>query len=123
MFQQKPKSKTPPVFQQKPKSKSPPVFQQKPKSFMPGRFSSIRTPLRSLSNAERAAVYGRRSPQNKVLEQLKRAQEDCKRRGAIYNPITRQCSSRTTAQVFGGCKVDCARIGKRCGPRGKCIKL
>jgi serine/threonine protein kinase len=123
---QKPKSPSPFKQMQKPKSPSPFKQMQKPKS--PGLFARkyksphIPTPLRSLSDAERAAVYGRRSPQDKVLADIQQRKIECQRRGMMYNPITKSCTQQVR-QGFGGCREDCARVGKRCGPRGKCVKL
>jgi hypothetical protein len=131
-FVQKPKSpspfvqkqKSPSPFVQKQKSQSPFKHIERPKS--PGlfarKFSHIPTPLRSLSDAERAAVYGRRSPQDQVIANIQKRKIECQRHGMMYNPITKQCTQQSRP-TFGGCREDCARLGKRCGPRGRCIKL
>lgn len=113
--------------QPRPKTSTPPrqksrTFQRLDRPSFERSPSRVPTPLRSLTNAERAAVYKTKQPRNAALETLKRRREECQRRGLQYNPITKQCSSRSTA-VYAGCREDCARIGKRCGPRGKCIKL
>ncbi|AGE56231.1 PBCV-specific basic adaptor domain-containing protein [Paramecium bursaria Chlorella virus NE-JV-1] len=116
-FVQKSKS---PTFVQKSKS---PVFAQKLPSPMQKRRSPyIPSALKPLTNSERAAVYGRRGQQNKIVEELQKRKTECGRRGLMYNPITKQCTQQIR-QSFGSCREDCARIGKRCGPKGKCIKL
>ena len=110
--------------QQKSMSKQKSVF-QKIRSSSP----QIRTPspmnrrLSGLSNAERAAVYGSKQRElPRALNALRQRKEACGRRGLAYNPITKQCIAGQQ-QIFTGCRQDCARIGKRCGPKGKCVKL
>jgi serine/threonine protein kinase len=87
--------------------------------------TKLSSPLRKLSNAERAAVYGqkRRSP-NTAIADLQRRKADCQQRGLFYNPILKQCvRSVKTPVTPGRCREDCAAIGKRCGPKGRCVKL
>jgi hypothetical protein len=83
----------------------------------------ISTPLRSLTNAERAVVYGRGSRQDKIIANIQQRKIECRRRGLEYNPITKQCTKQQQQKSVQGCRIDCAAIGKRCGPRGRCIKL
>jgi hypothetical protein len=75
------------------------------------------------TDTERAAVYGRKGNSQKMFAEIERQKMLCRQRGAVYNPITKQCSYKTPAKVFSGCRTDCAKIGKKCGPRGQCIKL
>jgi F0F1-type ATP synthase membrane subunit b/b' len=75
------------------------------------------------TDTERAAVYGRKGNSQKMFAEIERQKMICRQRGAVYNPITKQCSFKTPAKVFSGCRIDCAKIGKKCGPRGQCIKL
>jgi hypothetical protein len=87
--------------------------------------TTLSSPLRKLSNAERAAVYGqkRRSP-NTAIADLQRRKADCQQRGLFYNPIIRTCvRTMKTPATPGRCREDCAAIGKRCGPKGRCVKL
>jgi serine/threonine protein kinase len=87
--------------------------------------TKLSSPLRKLSNAERAAVYGqkRRSP-NTAIADLQRRKADCQQRGLFYNPILKQCvRTMKTPVTPGRCREDCAAIGKRCGPKGRCVKL
>lgn len=87
--------------------------------------TKLSSPLRKLSNAERAAVYGqkRRSP-NTAIADLQRRKADCQQRSLFYNPILKQCvRSVKTPVTPGRCREDCAAIGKRCGPKGRCVKL
>ena len=121
------KSKSPVVrpFQ---KSKSPVVrpFQKSPspsKQMQKPRTPYIPTPMRSLSNAERAVVYGRGIRQDKIIANIQQRKMECRRRGLEYNPITKQCTMQQQKTAQGRCRIDCAKLGKRCGPRGRCIKL
>jgi hypothetical protein len=42
----------------------------------------------------------------------------------FYNPIIRTCvRTMKTPATPGRCREDCAAIGKRCGPKGRCVKL
>ena len=102
---QKPRTQMPP---QKPRTPTP---SQKPRKtfFVKKQFT----------NAERAVMFGGK----RVSDMLKKRKEECSRRGLMYNPITKQCTSVRQRQEFAGCRQDCARIGKRCGPRGRCVKL
>ena len=75
------------------------------------------------TDTERAAVYGRKGNSQKMFAEIERQKMMCRQRGAVYNPITKTCSYKTPAKVFSGCRIDCAKIGKKCGPRGQCIKL
>ncbi|ABU44278.1 PBCV-specific basic adaptor domain-containing protein [Paramecium bursaria Chlorella virus NYs1] len=91
--------------------------------------SSIMT--KKLSDAERVAIYARRKKMsvNASIVNLERRKTECRRRGLTYNPIIRQCVSGSS--VSGSsmqmktykCREDCARIGKQCGPKGRCVKL
>ncbi|AGE57750.1 PBCV-specific basic adaptor domain-containing protein [Acanthocystis turfacea Chlorella virus NTS-1] len=114
---QKPRMASP----QKPRMASP----QKPRMASPRPRSAFQgdARLRGLSNAERAAVLGSKRSLPRVLDTLRVRKEECSRRGLSFNPITKQCVSGQQKQAFTGCRENCARIGKRCGPRGKCIKL
>ncbi|AGE59844.1 PBCV-specific basic adaptor domain-containing protein [Acanthocystis turfacea Chlorella virus TN603.4.2] len=116
---QKPRTATPP---QKPRTATPP---QKPRTASPRPRSAFQVDarLRGLSNAERAAVLGSKRSLPQILDTLRVRKEECSRRGLSFNPITKQCTSGQQQQAFTGCRENCARIGKRCGPRGKCIKL
>ncbi|AGE56721.1 PBCV-specific basic adaptor domain-containing protein [Acanthocystis turfacea Chlorella virus NE-JV-2] len=116
---QKPRTVTPP---QKPRTVTPP---QKPRMASPRPRSAFQgdARLRGLTNVERATVFGSKRSLPQVLDTLRMRKEECSRRGLSFNPITKQCSSGQQKQVFTGCRENCARIGKRCGPRGKCIKL
>jgi hypothetical protein len=87
--------------------------------------TKLSSPLRKLSDAERAAVYGqkRRSP-NTAIADLQRRKAECQQRGLFYNPILKQCvRTMKTPVTPGRCREDCAAIGKRCGPKGRCVKL
>jgi serine/threonine protein kinase len=75
------------------------------------------------TDTERAAVYGRKGNSQKMFAEIERQKMMCRQRGAVYNPITKTCSYKTPAKVFSGCRIDCGKIGKKCGPRGQCIKL
>lgn len=77
---------------------------------------------RKFTNTERATAYGQKNSQ-KMFAEIERQRIGCSRRGMVYNPLTKQCSFKTPGKTFGGCRVDCARIGRKCGPRGKCVKL
>ena len=77
---------------------------------------------RKFSDANRAVAYHGGDSQ-KIFADIERQKSVCRQRGMTYNPITKQCSSKTPVMSSGKCRIDCARIGKRCGPRGKCIKL
>ncbi|AGE60176.1 PBCV-specific basic adaptor domain-containing protein [Acanthocystis turfacea Chlorella virus WI0606] len=116
---QKPRTVTPP---QKPRTVTPP---QKPRMASPRPRSAFQgdARLRGLTNVERATVFGSKRSLPQVLDTLRMRKEECSRRGLSFNPVTKQCSSGQQKQVFTGCRENCARIGKRCGPRGKCIKL
>jgi hypothetical protein len=98
--------------------KIPQSFTPKPMSSPYKQFST----LHSLTDAERAMIYARRNPQHKSIANLQKRKMECQYRGMMYNPITKQCTLKSRPS-FRGCKEDCARIGKRCGPRGTCIKL
>jgi serine/threonine protein kinase len=87
--------------------------------------TKLSSPLRKLSDSERAAVYGqkRRSP-NTAIADLQRRKAECQQRGLFYNPILKQCvRTMKTPATPGRCREDCAAIGKRCGPKGRCVKL
>ena len=124
---QKPRTVTPPqkprmASPQKPRTVTPP---QKPRMASPRPRSAFQgdARLRGLTNVERATVFGSKRSLPRVLDTLRMRKEECSRRGLSFNPVTKQCSSGQQKQVFTGCRENCARIGKRCGPRGKCIKL
>ena len=93
------------------------MFAQKPRAFSPSPSS------RKFTNIERAAVYGRKGNAQKMFSNIERQKMMCRQRGMEYNPITKACTFKTPAKVFGGCREDCAKIGKKCGPNGRCIKL
>ena len=81
---------------------------------------------RKFTDANRAAVYGqgRKANTQKLFADIERQKMACRRRGMTYNPITKQCSYKSPAVSSGGaCRIDCAKIGKKCGPSGKCVKL
>ena len=82
---------------------------------------------RKFTNAERVAVYGRKGNAQKMFAEIERQKTMCLQRGMVYNPITKQCSYKTQSQVFSGCRIDCAKIGKKCGQtaggRPACVKL
>ena len=82
---------------------------------------------RKFTNTERAAVYGyagQKKNTQKLFADIERQKMVCHQRGMTYNPLTKQCSFRSPVVTSGGtCRIDCAKIGKRCGPRGKCVKL
>jgi serine/threonine protein kinase len=125
---QKPRTVTPPqkprtvTYPQKPRTVT---YPQKPRMASPRPRSAFQgdARLRGLTNVERATVFGSKRSLPQVLDTLRMRKEECSRRGLSFNPITKQCSSGQQKQVFTGCRENCARIGKRCGPRGKCIKL
>ena len=77
---------------------------------------------RKFTNTNRAVAYHRGDSQ-KIFAEIERQKMICSKRGMMYNPITKQCSFKTPVKTFSGCRVDCAKIGKRCGPNGKCVKL
>ncbi|AGE50644.1 PBCV-specific basic adaptor domain-containing protein [Paramecium bursaria Chlorella virus CVA-1] len=114
---QKSKSPVDRPFQKSKKLPSPSKQMQKP------RTPYIPTPMRSLSNAERAVVYGQGIRQDKIIANIQQRKMECRRRGLEYNPITKQCTMQQQKTAQGRCRIDCAAIGKRCGPRGKCVKL
>jgi hypothetical protein len=94
----------------------------------PLRRSSIFSPsgIKKLSNAERAAIYAgsKKVTVNTAIANLEKRKYECKARGLTYNPIIRQCVTGSPMQSKSyKCHQDCARIGKKCGPRGKCVKL
>ena len=77
---------------------------------------------RKFTNTERAVAYGQRNSQ-KIFSEIERQKLLCRQRGMVYNPLTKQCSFEPAAKTFSGCRLDCARMGRKCGPRGKCVKL
>ncbi|APC25833.1 Ser/Thr-protein kinase [Only Syngen Nebraska virus 5] len=94
----------------------------------PLRRSSIFSPIgiKKLSNAERASIYAgsKKVTVNTAIANLEKRKYECKARGLTYNPIIRQCVTGSPMQSKSyKCREDCARIGKKCGPRGKCVKL
>ena len=93
------------------------MFAQKPRAFSPSPSS------RKFTNIERAAVYGRKGNAQKMFSNIERQKMMCRQRGMEYNPITKACTFKTPAKVFGGCREDCGKIGKKCGPNRRCIKL
>ncbi|AGE49573.1 PBCV-specific basic adaptor domain-containing protein [Acanthocystis turfacea Chlorella virus Can0610SP] len=127
-YPQKPRTVTPPqkprtvTYPQKPRTVT---YPQKPRMASPRPRSAFKgdARLRGLTNVERVTVFGSKRSLPQVLDTLRMRKEECSRRGLSFNPITKQCSSGQQKQVFTGCRENCARIGKRCGPRGKCIKL
>jgi len=109
------------VSRQSPSRSSPSPPRTPPQKKSPRAFftpSSLK-----FTDTERAAVYGRKGNSQKMFAEIERQKMMCLQRGAAYNPITKQCSYKTPAKVFSGCRIDCAKIGKKCGPRGQCIKL
>jgi hypothetical protein len=85
---------------------------------------------RKFTNTERAAVYGYGQKRNtqKLFANIERQKVICRQRGMTFNPITKQCSYKSSTVSSGGiCRIDCAKIGKRCvttpGGRSKCVKL
>jgi len=98
--------------------KTPPMKKSPPRAFF--------TPTsRKFTNAERVAVYGRKGNAQKMFAEIERQKLICLQRGMTYNPLTKQCSYKSSTAMPGGgsCRIDCAKIGKRCGPNGKCVKL
>ncbi|AGE51657.1 PBCV-specific basic adaptor domain-containing protein [Paramecium bursaria Chlorella virus CviKI] len=90
--------------------------------------SSVFSPagMKKLSDAERAAIYAGRKkmPINTAIANLNRRKTECRARGLVYNPILRQCVPvSSTQKTMYKCQQDCARIGKKCGPKGRCVKL
>ena len=81
---------------------------------------------RKFTNANRAVAYHKGDSQ-KIFADIEKQKMLCGQRGMAYNPITKQCSYKTPAKAFSGCRMDCAKIGKRCGQtsggRPKCVKL
>lgn len=84
---------------------------------------------RKFTNSNRAAVYGRGQKANtqKLFADIERQKMACRQRGMTFNPLIKQCSFKTPGKEFTGCRIDCAKIGKRCvttpGGRSKCVKL
>jgi len=108
----------------RPQTARPPT---RPKSTLPRR-SSIFSPggMKRLSDAERAAIYAdsKKVTVNTAVANLMKRKNECKARGMTFNPIIRQCVAGASTQTKSyTCRQDCARIGKKCGPKGKCIKL
>ena len=99
--------------------RTPPMKKSPPRAFF--------TPSsRKFTDANRAAVYGhgRKANTQKLFADIERQKMLCRQRGMTYNPITKQCSYKSPMVSGGGaCRIDCAKIGKRCGPSGKCVKL
>jgi serine/threonine protein kinase len=92
------------------------------------RRSSVFSPggMKKLSDAERAAIYAGRKKMtiNTAIANLERRKTECRARGLVYNPIVRQCVPVSSIQKpIYKCREDCARIGKKCGPKGRCVKL
>ncbi|ABT15215.1 hypothetical protein NY2A_B816L [Paramecium bursaria Chlorella virus NY2A] len=93
--------------------------QVRPKT-QPQRLFSLSPKIKSLSNTDRASIHAGRYK----INNLERRKSECRTRGLMFNPIIRQCVSGSSMQTKTyTCREDCARIGKRCGPKGKCVKL
>ena len=113
---QKSKSPVAKPFQKSEKLSSPSKQKQKPRTPYIPMF------LRSLSNTERVAVYAGKH-QDKIISDIQQRKMECRRRGLEYNPITKQCTKQQQKKAHDRCGIDCAKLGKRCGPRGRCVKL
>ena len=118
--------KEPSTKKTSPRTPSPVSTLRQPSPYMkqmlpiPGTFFTPSS--RKFTNTERAVAYGQKNSQ-KMFSEIERQKMICRQRGMFYNPLIKQCSYKTLGKEFSGCRIDCARIGRKCGPRGKCVKL
>jgi hypothetical protein len=76
----------------------------------------------NLTNIERAVAYGTKRQPALIADNIRKQKTICGKQGLLYNPLLKKCV-RSLGKNFKTCREDCARIGKRCGPKGTCIKL